>query len=141
MPLKSCARTGCRLLVPVGTAHCPAHARDAAEQRWTTADAARSEDLWRRWYKLKRWSQLRRSVLDRDGWRCQWPGCGCLLRDGRADPRAAVVDHILPHRGDAILFWSGGNLQSLCKTHHDIHKARAESTGHQSSRYQPRNAR
>lgn len=106
---------------------CPAHARTEAEDRWSRADAARAGQAWRRWYKLKRWRDLKQGVHDRDGWRCQWPGCGCLLRDGRGHPQAAVADHIIEHKGDPALFWNPRNVQSLCKTHHDIHKAREEA--------------
>jgi 5-methylcytosine-specific restriction protein A len=33
---------------------------------------------------------------------------------------AKVVDHIVPHRGDAALFWAESNWQSLCVLHHGI---------------------
>lgn len=33
--------------------------------------------------------------------------------------RATVVDHIVPHRGDPVLFWDESNWQPLCKHHHD----------------------
>jgi len=36
-----------------------------------------------------------------------------------------LVDHVIPHRGDAGLFWFG-ELQSLCKHCHDSKKQRAE---------------
>ena len=39
--------------------------------------------------------------------------------------KATVVDHIIPHRGDAKLFWDEGNWQSLCKNCHD-HKTMTE---------------
>jgi 5-methylcytosine-specific restriction protein A len=32
---------------------------------------------------------------------------------------AEVVDHIVPHRGDMILFWDRGNWQGLTKADHD----------------------
>lgn len=32
---------------------------------------------------------------------------------------ADTVDHIRPHRGDPVLFWDYGNLQSVCKACHD----------------------
>jgi 5-methylcytosine-specific restriction protein A len=32
---------------------------------------------------------------------------------------AAVLDHIVPHRGDRNLFWNQSNWQSLCKSCHD----------------------
>ena len=36
---------------------------------------------------------------------------------GVATP-AVIVDHVVPHQGDYIAFWTGA-LQSLCKPHHD----------------------
>jgi hypothetical protein len=47
----------------------------------------------------------------------------CL--DGGVYVAATVADHIVPHRGDADLFWNG-RLQSLCKRHHDVDKKREE---------------
>ena len=35
---------------------------------------------------------------------------------------AVVVDHIVKHGGDQILFWDKANWQSLCKPHHDSTK-------------------
>jgi 5-methylcytosine-specific restriction protein A len=36
---------------------------------------------------------------------------------------ATIVDHIIPHKGDMVLFYAPDNRQSLCKTHHDIKTA------------------
>ena len=56
-----------------------------------------------------RWRRLRRRILDRDGWRCQAPGCG---KAGRLE-----VDHIiaLEDGGDP---WAEDNLQALCRACH-----------------------
>jgi 5-methylcytosine-specific restriction protein A len=35
-----------------------------------------------------------------------------------------VVDHVVPHRGDAILFWDRANWQSMCKPCHDTKTTR-----------------
>jgi 5-methylcytosine-specific restriction enzyme A len=45
---------------------------------------------------------------------------------------ADVADHIQPHNNNKDLFWNG-ELQSLCKLHHDSIKQRIEKTG----RYNP----
>ena len=34
-------------------------------------------------------------------------------------PDDHVIDHIIPHRGDPILFWDRSNWQPLCKDCHD----------------------
>jgi len=31
---------------------------------------------------------------------------------------ANEVDHVIPHKGDMVLFWDEKNWQSLCKPHH-----------------------
>lgn len=55
----------------------------------------------------RRWTRVRRAVLDRDGWRCR--RCG---RAGRME-----VDHVIPlDRGGAP--WDPANLQTLCRSCH-----------------------
>jgi 5-methylcytosine-specific restriction enzyme A len=39
---------------------------------------------------------------------------------------ATVVDHIVPHRGDAELFNDAGNWQGLCTAHHNAKTRRGE---------------
>jgi 5-methylcytosine-specific restriction protein A len=49
---------------------------------------------------------------------------------GRPDaPRAEVVDHKIPHRGDSKLFFAADNLQSMAKTCHDSRKQSEEKGG------------
>lgn len=63
----------------------------------------------------RRWAQLRRRVLDRDGWRCS----KCDRRG-----RALEVDHLKPI-AEGGRRWDIDNLQVLCKGCH-IRKTRAE---------------
>ena len=42
---------------------------------------------------------------------------------------ATVVDHIVPHKGNAKLFWSRSNWQSLCYNCHNSIKQRMEASG------------
>ena len=49
----------------------------------------------------------------------------CLCQD-IVEP-ADTVDHVRPHKGDVDMFWEPDNLQSLCKWHHDSHKALIEN--------------
>lgn len=44
----------------------------------------------------------------------------------RCGQRAAVVDHITPHKGDQKLFWNTKNWQSLCTSCHSSAKQREE---------------
>jgi 5-methylcytosine-specific restriction enzyme A len=39
---------------------------------------------------------------------------------------AEEVDHIVPHKGDPVLFWDTRNWQGLCKHDHQTIKARIE---------------
>lgn len=95
-------------------------ATDHAVERERTAQAP-----WRAWYKTARWQRLRWACLVRDHFTCHWPGCGRLM----ADTSQLVADHRRPHRGDPNLFWDLGNLQCLCKDHHDAAKQREERAG------------
>lgn len=64
--------------------------------------------------------------------RAEWlaihPLCSYCQSNGRS-VAAEVVDHIKPHRGDAVLFWDRRNWQSLCKSCHDSRKSRQERGG------------
>ena len=64
----------------------------------------------------KRWSLLRRRVLDRDRWRCRL--CGGV---GRLE-----VDHRVPEYAGGSL-WDPANLQALCRGCH-IAKTRKENS-------------
>ena len=39
---------------------------------------------------------------------------------------AAVVDHVIPHRGDYRLLWDVANWQPMCARHHNQKTARGE---------------
>jgi 5-methylcytosine-specific restriction protein A len=49
---------------------------------------------------------------------------GCEAR-GEVTP-TAVVDHVIPHKGDAVLFWSRELWQPACRFDHDVVKQRLE---------------
>lgn len=66
----------------------------------------------------RRWRTRRAAQLRAE------PFCAMCVRDG-VYTAATVADHVEPHRGDALKFWTG-KLQSLCAYHHDSHKARIE---------------
>lgn len=52
-----------------------------------------------------------------------------MLVGGKHAPNSAVVDHIIPHRGDLALFWDESNLHAVSKTWHDKHKQSLEKRG------------
>lgn len=45
------------------------------------------------------------------------PLCVKCREKGKLTP-ATVVDHIVPHRGDPVLFWDENNWQPLCRDCH-----------------------
>lgn len=76
-------------------------------------------------YNNKLWRQIRRELL-RDE-----PLCRRCKSLGRVT-LATVADHIEPHKGDEVKFWTG-ELQPLCKACHDGWKAKLENRGRDTS--------
>jgi 5-methylcytosine-specific restriction protein A len=60
-----------------------------------------------------KWRKAREAYLR------QHPLCVMCERDDHQLTPASVVDHVVPHKGDMVLFWDPNNWQALCKTHHD----------------------
>ena len=50
----------------------------------------------------------------------------CLAKDPPLITAATDVDHIVPHRGDPVLFWNHDNWQSLCHECHSIKTAKED---------------
>lgn len=82
---------------------------------------------WRAWYSSKRWQDLKATIHVRDRHRCQM--CGILCRGAANAPDSPVCDHRTSHQGDEELFWSPGNLQTLCKACHDGRKQKLDRVG------------
>ncbi|AYO86099.1 HNH endonuclease [Methylobacterium brachiatum] len=55
------------------------------------------------------------------------PLCQRCLGHGRTTA-ASVAHHVVPHRGDPVLFWTGA-LASSCTDCHDIDEQRIERGG------------
>ena len=72
-------------------------------------------------YNSRAWRAARTAFLKERPF-CAY--CGKPLRG-----RDAIVDHIIPHKGDERLFWDESNWQPLCKRCHDAHKQRQEHGG------------
>ncbi len=107
-PKVPCQHPGCPALVPAGQKYCPDH---------QSAHASDRESSFKRGYDA-RWRKASKAFL------LTHPLCEECLRRGRYT-KATVVDHIIPHRGDKMLFWDPGNWQALCKPCHD-RKTRTE---------------
>ena len=76
--------------------------------------------------KTAQWQRLRWSVLQRDLFTCQWPGCGYSTHI----TRSLVADHFIPHRGDEAMFWDERDLWCLCESCHSGPKQRLEASGY-----------
>ncbi len=61
----------------------------------------------------------------REAWLNDHPLCAYCDRLGRVTA-GCVVDHIVAHRGDMVLFWDRSNWQTLCKPCHDSVKQAEE---------------
>jgi 5-methylcytosine-specific restriction enzyme A len=57
------------------------------------------------------------------------PLCVMCEQEGKTTP-AELIDHVIPHKGDAKLFWDPKNCQSLCRFHHDSAKRKDERRGY-----------
>ncbi|MDP9666317.1 UNVERIFIED_ORG: 5-methylcytosine-specific restriction endonuclease McrA [Pseudomonas cremoricolorata] len=69
-----------------------------------------------------RWQKARERYLE------EHPLCVYCEKNGRTTA-ARIVDHVVPHRGDMVLFWDQANWQSLCKPCHDSVKQAEEAAG------------
>jgi 5-methylcytosine-specific restriction protein A len=89
------------------------------QERRRQFDKVRTETQeWRKWYCSKRWTERRKYILSRNP-RCM--DCGKLF-----GIEALELDHIIPHRGDKVLFWDKANLQVLCKSCHSRKTGRGQ---------------
>jgi 5-methylcytosine-specific restriction protein A len=84
-------------------------------------NAKRNAVPWRKWYKLQRWRDRRAAQL------AAHPMCVMCKARG-VDRPASVANHIKRHEGDYELFWFG-QLNSLCKSCHDVDQQRIELGG------------
>ena len=107
-PNHPCAHPGCPRLVPRGTKYCDDPIGAHPEE---------SRSAGGRGYGSK-WNRARRRYLEKH------PLCVECMKNGRYE-RATDVDHIVPHRGDPVLFWDESNWQALCHRCHSV-KTRRE---------------
>lgn len=114
---RPCRHPGCPALVPSG--YCDQHKRSDPSLIAKAAADRKRPTARQRGYNF-RWEKARKA------WLAKHPLCEECKRGGHIRA-ATVVDHIIPHKGDADLFWdSENNWQSLCKTHHDAKTAKED---------------
>lgn len=114
MPFAAPTICQCGKVVARGV-RCPCRAKADAERK-ARFDKTRPSATARGYGKD--WRKVRDLFLSRPENRvCKWPGCKA---------RAAVVDHIIPHRGDERLRMDPTNWQGLCPHHHNSAKQRLD---------------
>ncbi len=119
MPMKAlspCRHPGCRALVR-GAARCPKH----TTQQWR-ADAARRGTSRERGIDDK-WRALRVAHFARDPW------CAECAKSGRQE-RAAILHHVVEHRGNEALRLDPTNVIGLCRSCHQLEHARRGRPGY-----------
>ena len=109
-PNTPCKHPGCAKLVPNGEKYCAEH--KPLHPEYTRSAGGRG-------YGSK-WRSASRAYLR------EHPLCVECMKHGKYT-QAAVVDHIVPHRGDSKLFWDRNNWQPLCKPCHDRKTGREDS--------------
>lgn len=102
LPPHACATSGCPARVAHGRARCPPCERRSERGRGSAAT---------RGYDAE-WRAYRKRYL------AEHPLCVICLEAGRTTA-AAVVDHVLAHKGDSRLFWDPANHRAVCRPCHD----------------------
>lgn len=115
-PQKPCAALGCRALTR-NPRYCDEHVGLAKAQAERQA-AKKRESSTQRLYTYK-WQKASKGFLARN------PLCAEHERQGEV-VAATEVDHIIPHKGDAAIFWNRNNWQSLCHSCHSRKTARED---------------
>jgi len=113
-PLHPCGQMGCPELVRDGP-YCEKHKKEKQK-----VQDQRRGSAYSRGYD-KRWQTYRLRYLN------DHPLCEC--KDCKESDRilaASVVDHIIPHKGDTVLFWDPKNHQAMAKRCHDIKTAKED---------------
>ena len=110
-----CRHPGCGLLIDA-PGYCGPHAKLRQQQQ----DAARGSSNERGY--TSRWRRASKAFLNLH------PLCECdECKAGELKVTVAtVVDHIIPHKGDAKLFWRQSNWQAMSKPCHDKKTARED---------------
>ena len=113
-----CRVPGCPQLGHGG--RCAEHAIQRDREREQRYDAGRGSAASRGYDAA--WRKARLRFLR------EHPLCRACKGEGRI-VSAAVVDHVIPFRGNTTLLWDESNWQALCKSHHDQKTNRSDGGG------------
>jgi|TARA_Y100000310_G_C20463516_1_gene706470 5-methylcytosine-specific restriction protein A len=112
---KPCAVVACKTLTR--TQYCEEH---KLEERKRKAEFDKTRPTAHQRGYDSRWRKYRKIFLNK------FPFCQYHLKNSEY-VQATVVDHIIPHKMDKVLFWKESNHQALCKSCHDSKTAREDS--------------
>jgi 5-methylcytosine-specific restriction protein A len=110
-PLHPCSYPGCPELTQ--ERFCEKHKQQDRKRVDERRGSANSRGYNYKWQKVRE-QELKEEPLCRE----------CLKNN--IITIATVRDHIIPHKGDPVLFWDKNNRQSLCKRCHDIKTAKED---------------
>jgi 5-methylcytosine-specific restriction protein A len=112
--LRPCSHQGCPNLVESGRIYCDAH-----KSRHVN-DYVRRHPEYQKQYSSQQWMAYRKQFLAAHPLCINYDSCHNL---------ATVVDHIVDHNGNQVLFWQPNNHQSMCKQCHDKKTASTKGWG------------
>lgn len=118
LPERACAfRPFCPETVKPPERYCPEHKPAAEAGDRERRGSANARGYTYRWQKESRAFRFRNPL--------------CRLCEAEGVTRlATLVDHIIPHKGDPVLFWDKKNWQSLCDDCHNEKTAKEGAFGH-----------
>lgn len=87
--------------------------RAESTKQWNQRASRTKSAAYHSMYNTPEWKKKSKAFL------FQHPFCV------RCGAKAILVDHIIPHRGNGVLFWDESNWQSMCQSCHSI-KTRQE---------------
>ncbi len=111
-PARPCKSPRCPQVTQDPSGYCDKHKKQAQRQQDQERGSANARGYNYRWQiRSKRYL-------------AEHPLCAiCQKKNPPVVRGAAVVDHIIPHKGNYDLFWDESNWQSACKECHDIKTA------------------
>ncbi|USS86483.1 HNH endonuclease [Fructilactobacillus cliffordii] len=125
-----CRAVACNKLVPYPKHFCDKHRSQEAEyqakqnkarkqyfERYNKVNRNRDEQTHKRYnfYRTKQWADLRKQVLSRDYYTCQY-----CKADGKLTPNSRTVDHVVPIEVDSNLRAEASNLATICRACHKL---------------------
>ena len=110
-PRRPCSHPGCPELT--NERYCDKHQKQVTKEYDQRRGSAASRGYDHRWVKA-RWRYI-----------AEHPLCVECEKVGKLMP-ANVVDHVVAHKGDKVLFWDESNWQSLCTYHHNLKTAKED---------------